>query len=1782
MPGIHGTTSGYNQSIGGSGGDDTLTSGFGSASLDGGAGNDSLVADGYGNLLLGGPGDDWLDGGLGNATLDGGDGANWLHVAGYNDSISAGDGNNSVSGTEGNATIWLGNGANQVALAGWGNRVTTGNGADGITLAGGGNATISSGGGDDVIALGSGGGDSVDAGLGTDSVTYSGNASAYALHANGDGSVTVNGPGGTDTLRNVEALHFAGGSAAVNLNALLQPASVVPASNTVLFIADDGIHGTELWASDLTGTHLVVDLTPGAAGSTLLGLTSAGAVALFATDTPVGDFLHDTISVWESDGTAAGTFVLTSFQQFGGSFHGSFTVLDNGKALFRTGVGFDGYQNYSIDLTGNAPVTLTFAPLFPADNPVAVHGHTAVWAGYAVSGAATGSGLVVTDGTPGGTQVVTGALPANEFAGLGQADAVFGVPSFSASFIGDLLRYDAASDSIVSVATINAGGSAHITGLTRFGYGQVLFAADDGVHGNELWITDGTGAGTHMVADINPNPLWASGNAFPGTIVDLGNGRALVFADIGNPLAGGLLVTDGTTAGTQLLTSAVFAQPIVALGNGTALFTNIDSIFTGNVELWVSDGTVGGTHKVTDIAAGNVSSYPHDILALGDGRAVFSANDGTHGDETWITDGTAAGTHLLADIQPGAGSATPTSYVGIHYAPPAPIIATGYGQTIAGTGGADTITDPFGGAHVTGNGGDDSITLGGSGNQADGGAGADSIIGAGWGDSLSGGSGDDSLADTGGGATLDGGAGRDTLFATGWGNTLLGGAGNDSITVLNGGGNTIGAGDGDDTINLGLGGNNTLDAGAGSDLVIYSGAASAYALHNNGDGSITIAGPGGADLLRNVEAIHFQGGGADLNLNSFLHGATPATNLMLFTADDGIHGTELWASDGSTAHLVLDLTPGAGGSTILGLTGLGSAAVFATQALFPPGPGEPGHSEITIWRTDGTAAGTSVLTTEVLGYANPLGWQAGFVALGNGKALFEANAHVNDIRYFSVDLSGAAPVAVGDTWGGTTPVPVDASHALFINQIGSVVTITDGSPAGTVSFAGDGSGSAAGLGNGKLVYAGAPINNSNSGLNLQLYVHGTTDSAAPQLITINPAGSAEVSGLTSFGYGQALFAADDGTHGSELWLTDGSAAGTRMVTDLWAGGFGAGPHDITDLGNGRAIMGAQVDAFDQVLVFTDGTAAGTGIRHQSGYVRQTLALGNGLGLFIEQDYTTNPLFGSLWVTDGTAAGTQQLQAGSYGHPGAGSPFNLHAIGNGRAMFAGTDNVNGEELWITDGTVAGTYQVNDIVPGSGSSSPDQFAAITYSPPAPLVTTSYNQTLTGTGGADTLTGAFGNATLDGGAGNDSIAATGWGNHLLGGAGDDTLDGGAGNSTLEGGDGANIINASGWSDSISSGSGNDLITLTSGGNASISSGGGRDSIALGQGGGDVVDAGAGNDTVSYSGNAVDYRILRNADGSLSVSGLGGTDQLSHVEHVQFADGHFDPAAPTHGDLNGDHRADPVLQNVNGDVWTLLSTGGASEIYFDHQGFVALFVGDVRGDGGLEVLYQNPADGWLWLQETSGGAPLSQGGPGSFTMAQQAVGLADFDGDGRDDILLRDATTGAISIEQVNADFSATPLQPVATPGTAYAVVGTGDLSGDGRADILFHHTGGGYWLWEMNGATIGSQGAIADPGGTWQVKAIGDVNGDNHADLIWQDAGGNLDIWEMSGTSVLATGYLGSTGTWWTLIGAEDLTGDGRADLIFQGQDGALWDWTLNGTQVTGGGSLATPGAGWHLVA
>ncbi len=76
-------------------------------------------------------------------------------------------------------------------------------------------------------------------------------------------------------------------------------------------------------------------------------------------------------------------------------------------------------------------------------------------------------------------------------------------------------RVDAQVSLVADINSAEQAGSRPVA-LTAAG-GQVMLIADDGVHGRELWRTDGTQAGTRLVADLRPGRPSAFSEAFlPG------------------------------------------------------------------------------------------------------------------------------------------------------------------------------------------------------------------------------------------------------------------------------------------------------------------------------------------------------------------------------------------------------------------------------------------------------------------------------------------------------------------------------------------------------------------------------------------------------------------------------------------------------------------------------------------------------------------------------------------------------------------------------------------------------------------------------------------------------------------------------------------------------------------------------------------------------------------------------------------------------------------------------------------------------------------------------------------------------------------------------------------------------------------------------------------------------------------------------------------------------------------------------------------------------------------
>jgi ELWxxDGT repeat protein len=158
----------------------------------------------------------------------------------------------------------------------------------------------------------------------------------------------------------------------------------------------------------------------------------------------------------------------------------------------------------------------------------------------------------------------------------------------------------------------------------------------------ELWKSDGTTANTVLIDSLTHSVGGGSGGApLNWTVVG-----SKLFFNMGNGSTGReLWVSDGTKAGTTMVTDlytgnsmGVMDHPMAAF-NGKVYFRGCTAL--GNIELFASDGTAGGTVLVKEInpsSTGSKSSDPGNWIVYKN-ELYFSATDGTNAG-IWKTDGT--------------------------------------------------------------------------------------------------------------------------------------------------------------------------------------------------------------------------------------------------------------------------------------------------------------------------------------------------------------------------------------------------------------------------------------------------------------------------------------------------------------------------------------------------------------------------------------------------------------------------------------------------------------------------------------------------------------------------------------------------------------------------------------------------------------------------------------------------------------------------------------------------------------------------------------------------------------------------------------------------------------------------------------------------------------------------------------------------------------------------------------------------------------------------------------
>lgn len=754
------------------------------------------------------------------------------------------------------------------------------------------------------------------------------------------------------------------------------------------------------------------------------------------------------------------------------------------------------------------------------------------------------------------------------------------------------------------------------------GNGSTLFfTADDGVHGFELWKSDGTEAGTVLVKDLSPGTT----DSFPIQKAALPDGRMIFFA---SSSAGNLWVTDGTELGTQPI-GVQYGEGLVTVGN--------QAFFTVDRVLYRTDGTSAGTQAVAgpfDAPLAKLRQSGNLLYFVVD--KSFTASP----DELWRSDGTPAGTFALTDLPPNEGDVIELNGTAI-FQSWGPDTGTRLlwrsDGTVAGTMQISAqLRLQHDGLHYSQ------------------------------------------------GAILNG-----QLFFRAF----------DSVTNASGvwktDGTTAGTalawtvqdGDGSSYPSRMIGAENqlfllNLDTRT-SGLWVNDGLSSQRTfLH-------TVA-PGGSPSYATVgNRLFFAIQGYPGEQELWTSDGTPAgtTQIDVQTATVGSSATQLVSAGGT---LFLKAEDGDGTADLWSASGVGAQVVPGGVNANPTDPVDVGgtlffaHNNGQLWSSNGVSAAPVVLPQP--------GSYRGNLTAGGERAL-----------YRSLDSSGHRwSASDGNSIEVLPPFsPLGSSAAAYLDGqflfAGGNTTInfelwkSDGTAAGTMLLKEIRSGT---LGSnptnlttvGNLAFFTA--NDAVAGFELWKS-DGTSGGTTLVKNIAEGLGSSFPHGL--FGAGEALyFTALGGSEGYALWRSDGTAVGTTLVYDFRADGADPNLAEMTDFG-GTLLFVADDGVHGPELWTSDGTPAGTVLLADvlpgsAGSAPTDLTVLGGLVYFSADDGVHGR---ELWQTDGTPAGTvlvSDLQPGA----GGSDPAALE-VHEAELYFVADEGLQGRELWrLASSTVAGRH------------------------------------------------------------------------------------------------------------------------------------------------------------------------------------------------------------------------------------------------------------------------------------------------------------------------------------------------------------------------------------------------------------------------------------------------------------------------------------------------------------
>lgn len=830
----------------------------------------------------------------------------------------------------------------------------------------------------------------------------------------------------------------------------------------------------------------------------------------------------------------------------------------------------------------------------------------------------------------------------------------------------ELWQSDGSAAGTVMLADICPGPCSSNPSHLAITYGSTLyFAADDGEHGIEPWQYRPALIAPRMVDDVNPGADGSSpfgfssvssttlaGVFFVATIGDRPDSANAIFraTESTNTVNASVAIAPGTLRNIGAL----------VLRDDRFYFRALSDANGAGTEMWTMHGPTEGTYALTfmrDIFPGVTGSTIDQITPVPSLNLVFfRALDSSGNSELWKTNGTAAGTVLVKEISSAGGSfPDELTVLGNRLYFFANDAATSYGNNRElwvsdGTSAGTKNVIEL----RSGSAGSNPLKLRVLGNRlifiADNGSSGQEFF-----------SSDGTAAGTALVTDLTPGTAGLSPYSYDSDAVIAGGfyyLGSDT-RLFRTDGTAAGSRQVGQTFDDLIIGFRSLHAAANSvmfNLMTFSEGAELYQSRFDS--------PSEANLLR---VIGDQIGHSDPELFYDLPGGRI---VMAYDDVDGFEWRRLDPAGGAT--ILVELLAGANTNSPLSAGAPVRSTSGADRLWFVNNFNE-------LWLTDGSVAGTR----KVFDFSSltvPLGVSC-LAARGDQVIVQTRNYSPARIEVWLSDGTEAGTQSLltpenipFDTVLGDIFCPVAAGDAILVSAsrpgTGREMFRSNGTP-GNLTLLRDfvaGTGSAFAnelIAIGGLVYF--RISDESGNNNSELWRSDGTSQGTLKLGEINPTGSSNPRGFTAFG-NELLFIADDGSHGFEPYRSDGTVAGTSRIVDLFDG-------------PGSSVSRSSVDRSPMVVDAT-------------GRIFFSAIGGYGFGR-------------DLYVSDGTQAGTRRVSPDSATQ--SVQPQGLVALADGGVLFAGYSPEAGRELWFSDGSDEGTFLITDIVPGPESGGPQQLTA-----------------------------------------------------------------------------------------------------------------------------------------------------------------------------------------------------------------------------------------------------------------------------------------------------------------------------------------------------------------------------------------------------------------------------------------------------------------------------------------